>query len=1016
MDSHPHAGPSSTSPGRHSHSRSTVSRSISYGQPSSPPAASSSSRALPAPIYIPAHEDDADSAHASSSYRSGLATRTRSRSVGAKSKSTDDATAAFSQHPLAQIGHSLDRGPGTPDFVLGDGASGKARPKGKGRLQDILRDGGEGDGPSASVPAAVSTAGNTGNGRPKLGSRLRSFFTALSSGEGDKSSLDARAKARTSNELHRRGEQQGHLLKPQGLVIPAARQAGVQPFGVHGLNDESPPLTPTSEDTYDYARPATNQHTAWEHNPSASSSDNLRDSSSDPPAILHVPRRTSHSMSLGTGGALAGLLPSHHSSDEDEAVRSIRRRSAADGSLLLSALGDKLRAGLHSRSLRQHMPTLLMLLTFFVFSTLVVLLLLSTLPLRMPAHSLTQLSLSEMRDICLSLRDYAASTPAAYHHTLLVLCTFFTYKQAFNVPGSIVSNIVFGALFGTWRAAFWLSVFTAVGGSGAAIMSALVAPLVLKMPGMTKAVDVMKRAIGSQYATGSKAGSAMVMGRRVSRAGGTRASRRRNPSDRARSTSPCPPRHRSARDNSPSSSGGGNLYSILLLLRVLPLTPYGMMNIACGILNVPLLPFGTTLALGSLPWNAVTAQLGEILVEVVAALPSDDALDVTSPTLGQQLDGGGYHASALDSVSAGSAVKAALTGEKSKISSAAHKAGGGLKILMAKIWTREMMLKLVGLSLLSLAPIILGKWWKARQAAAAATKTRRKVGEQRKLAPAHQMGPLSTTAQADLAANHPSAPSAPEHVSVDNASNGLPAWINQSSDDDDEGFHDDDDESYFGDDYSDAGSEEEEEAISPASSTSPLSAFAASVAEKSNTVGPALIASLTRSASRNSWRSAVSRPWFGSADSAASVSPEKKANGPKQGGWSNCGNVALTTPQLELAENPFDMASHSAPAHKRNASGSSSKWGWTQDAYEGQTTMTPPQQQQRSHPGAAPSFSLTHPALDGLDHASRGWSSPASSPAHSRQASLAGGHYQHLQGSPVNAAKLQPKKLRGVIA
>lgn len=807
--------------------------------------------------------------------------------------------------------------------------------------------------------------------RPRLTTRLRSFFTSSPDTSTPLADSDAGpSKARTSNEYERNNG--APLLRPSPLVVPSARQAGIQPFGLHGLNDDSPPLTPTSDEGYEGRAKGHGKWPSWAPQGNSSSEQMLTPpltastpatSRTDSPA-LYAPS----AMSLGTGGALAadGLLPHNIAS---HGVSSTPRRAFS-----MRDVTAQLEAGLRSRSLRQHMPTLLMLLTFFVFSTLVVVLLLTTLPLRMPSHSLTQLSLSEMRDLCLSLRDYASSNSHAYHHTLFVLCLFFTYKQAFNVPGSIVSNIVFGALFGTWRAAIWLSIFTAIGGSGAAIMSALVAPLVLKSPGMTKAVGVMRKALGGGVGTASQH---IPLSRRGSRDQYQQRRRQHNRSatpsrSRPRSASPYP-----ARANLKGSGGSssGNLYSILLLLRVLPLTPYGVMNIACGILNVPLLPFATTLALGSLPWNAVTAQLGEILVEVVAALPVDAALADATTTLGEQLDAGGFHDAPLNPA----VLHDVLASERTKLTSAAHKAGGGLKILMAKIWTREMLLKLVGLSMLSLAPVLLGRWWKARQAALQ-KKRRVEAGESRarELARAVNAKKQHLGADEDVGLVMPTAGAS--------AGADLPSWVNQSSDDDASGLEEgegeggetwdfdsdfDDDDDYPGSEPDDGESGSAESLASPTSST--LGNFAASVATKTSHVGPALIASLTRSASRNSWTHGVMRK---SSGVAASSSPQSFHHA-----WQS---TSMDPSSSGSSSNDVSVPSD----HSRSASKS----------FFSPTGPTTPQLEK-----AQDSFFDTriHPTID--------TSTPTRwyTPTHSRQASAA--------SPPPGSGVKEPKRLRGVV-
>lgn len=56
-----------------------------------------------------------------------------------------------------------------------------------------------------------------------------------------------------------------------------------------------------------------------------------------------------------------------------------------------------------------------------------------------------------------------------------------------------------------------------------------------------------------------------------------------------------------------------DLFSYLLLARLFPLLPYSLLNIACGVLRVPVKPYFITLVLGSFPYNFVTTQLGDLL-------------------------------------------------------------------------------------------------------------------------------------------------------------------------------------------------------------------------------------------------------------------------------------------------------------------------------------------------------------------------------------------------------------------
>lgn len=1000
--SHPPSGP-----------RGKVLRTMSDRSPT----ASSSKQPLPSPLYIEASGSSqalaqavaSSSSSASSSYQSqgttaasNLATRTRSRSVGSKSREVDDPR--------------LFNGAETPDFVLGKKRSSNRLQldlKGKGRVSELANAEEDGATPSAAGPSSSSSS-STGHGnRPRLTTRLRSYFTSFHGSEDTPASAamaeakGSQYKARHSGELERcpksphRHPHRAGALRPAGLVIPSARPADAFESNLV-LNTDSPPLTPISDEGQSRSSTTASRHHHYSQSEgpaywlpaaqgsSASSAESMGSSNFTPATSrTHSPWPDTTDcrpvMSLGTGAALtqAPLLPEHYHSPLSTPTTS-RPKTTFSTDALYASLNELLQ----SRALRQNMPTLLMLLTFFVASTLVVFLLLTTLPLKMPAHSLTQLSLAEIRDICLSLREYANSTPTAYHHTLFVLCLFYTYKQAFNVPGSIISNVVFGALFGVWRATFWLSIFTAIGGSGASIMSALVAPLILRLPGMHKGVAMMRKALGSQNL--GKSSAALAVQRRLSNsatATGTAGRHRKRPSPnssrsgtprlpqqgRARTASPHPSAKNKGHRSPHAAKSGGNLFSILLLLRLLPLTPYGMMNIACGILNVPLIPFATTMAIGSVPWNAVTAQLGEILVEVVAAFPLDGGAVSSSPTLADQMDSGGFHdapqpadgnltsilssANGLDpkgAVAAASSLLASASTDPSRLSSAAHKAGGGIKILLSKIWTKEMIFKLIGLSLLSVTPILVGKWWKTRQAAkqrslhggsdgkvrrSASTRMTSTPMAMRELRGSDQSGSTSGgeshwdqgEEQQSLQAPMASQQGNNSHLAA------VLAW----SDGEDGSEDEDDGQSSFSydeeEDYNFDSSEEDldtkvnplddsngDVALPRPSTPSSASSFAATVAEYTS---PAMLASLTRSASRSGWNSSTS--WFGSGN--GSTSPAKTFSGLQAhqhlsptkvqktrptswnptsadlAGWSRfgAGGVPLTTPQLELAQDPF---------------------------------------------------------------------------------------------------------------
>ena len=71
------------------------------------------------------------------------------------------------------------------------------------------------------------------------------------------------------------------------------------------------------------------------------------------------------------------------------------------------------------------------------------------------------------------------------------------------------------------------------------------------------------------------------------------------------------------------SGSSADLFSYLLLARLFPLLPYSVLNIACGVLKVPVGPYFVTLVLGSFPYNFVTTQLGDLLGSLTGAAGID---------------------------------------------------------------------------------------------------------------------------------------------------------------------------------------------------------------------------------------------------------------------------------------------------------------------------------------------------------------------------------------------------------
>ncbi|GAA5851690.1 hypothetical protein JCM9279_002546 [Rhodotorula babjevae] len=229
------------------------------------------------------------------------------------------------------------------------------------------------------------------------------------------------------------------------------------------------------------------------------------------------------------------------------------------------------------KSLRDFVPQLVILLSLFVSSFSVIAFTISTLPGLFLPHSV-----ADLPALTATLTTYRASSYTAELHLFAVLTLLFLWKQCFSIPGSVLTNILFGALYGTSLGTWWACLWTALGSTGAYAIALVIAPLVEYY--FAKPLDMTRRALKLP----------------------------------APGAAPVPVGVAQAAVAPLSSS---DLFSHLLLARFFPLLPYSVLNVISGVLRLPLTPFFVTLLLGSFPFNFATVSIGN-LVALAAADPS----------------------------------------------------------------------------------------------------------------------------------------------------------------------------------------------------------------------------------------------------------------------------------------------------------------------------------------------------------------------------------------------------------
>ena len=125
------------------------------------------------------------------------------------------------------------------------------------------------------------------------------------------------------------------------------------------------------------------------------------------------------------------------------------------------------------KSLRDFVPQLIILVALFFSSFAVIFFFVSTLPGLFLPHSV-----ADLPALTATLSAYRASSFLAELHLFGVLTILFLWKQCFSIPGSVLTNILFGALYGTTMGTWWACLWTATGSTGAYLIALIISPLV----------------------------------------------------------------------------------------------------------------------------------------------------------------------------------------------------------------------------------------------------------------------------------------------------------------------------------------------------------------------------------------------------------------------------------------------------------------------------------------------------------------------------------------------------------
>ncbi|CAE7130305.1 unnamed protein product [Rhizoctonia solani] len=226
---------------------------------------------------------------------------------------------------------------------------------------------------------------------------------------------------------------------------------------------------------------------------------------------------------------------------------------------------------------RTYYAPLLLLTSCFVVSLVPIVFALKSLPIT-SLKSFPR-TLDDIQALGKELQAYSSGSSAGMAHVMGVMCCLAIWKHAWSIPGSVVLNVLTGALISPLWATLLMTALTSTGSLFATLLAAPLSPLVQRF--VPKALDVVSVAL--QGSGNSKSGA------------------KRTPT-----------------------------WVRLVVMRLIGVVPWSGINIACGVCRVPFVDCAIGAFIGTLPWTAVTCQIGDILQTLAVGSSSSNPQTLSS--------------------------------------------------------------------------------------------------------------------------------------------------------------------------------------------------------------------------------------------------------------------------------------------------------------------------------------------------------------------------------------------------
>lgn len=172
-------------------------------------------------------------------------------------------------------------------------------------------------------------------------------------------------------------------------------------------------------------------------------------------------------------------------------------------------------------------------------------------------------TLEDVQKTSLQLEELIKNSWTGYGSVTFVFAVLYLWQQAFSIPGSVLLNLLAGYLYGITIGAVLTSLLTAGGATLAYGLAMLVGEPLIRVPWVARKAEPLNRQLQQERQT-------------------------------------------------------GGLFWWLLFARLFPFSPYWFINLISPLLDIPVSPFFWSTFFGSMPYNFICAQAGDVLGDLTS--------------------------------------------------------------------------------------------------------------------------------------------------------------------------------------------------------------------------------------------------------------------------------------------------------------------------------------------------------------------------------------------------------------